>query len=314
MANIRTALKLFIKQPRIFFEVLFNRFNMKGMFCWLSDETFLRIEYFLHFGKKLNLKNPKSFNEKLNWSKLYNRKPEYSMMVDKYAVKEYVSGLIGSEYVIPTIGVWNSPEDIDWNSLPEKFVLKTTHGGGSNGVVICNNKNVFNIDLAKQRLNEGMKMDIYKIWREWPYKNVPKRIIAESYIEPHNEKKDLPDYKFFCFDGEVKALFVATERQTPNERLRFDFFDSDFNPLPFRQGHDHANVLPQKPKHFELMKSIASSLSKGIPHVRVDLYENEDKVYFGELTFFHFAGMVPFEPEEWDYKFGEWLDLPKKSN
>jgi hypothetical protein len=260
--------------------------------------------------KRLNLKNPRAFSEKLQWLKLYNRKPEYTMMVDKYAVKEYVASIIGSEYVIPTLGVWNRPEDIEWDKLPNQFVLKPTHDSG--GIVICRDKESLNKEEAIRKLKNGLKRDYFKMWREWPYKNVPKRIIAEKYIEPDPMIKDLPDYKFFCFDGEVKAMFVATERQVKGEEVKFDFFDADFNNLPFRQGHDHAKQLPSRPAHFEEMKKAAAKLSKGMPHARVDFYETNKGILFGEITLFHFSGLVPFEPDEWDYKFGEFLQLPSK--
>jgi hypothetical protein len=208
------------------------------------------------------------------------------------------------------LGIWDKPEDIDFDILPNQFVLKTTHGGGGSGVVICKDKKSFDKDAAIRTLRRSMKQNIYKSLREWPYKNVPRRVIAEKYIGSYPYIKDLPDYKFFCFNGVVKGLFVATERQNPNEEVKFDFFDANYNHLPFRQGHDHAKKVPSKPIHFEKMKEIAAKLSKDIPHVRVDLYDHCDKVYFGEMTFYHFGAEVPFEPEEWDYRFGEWLSLP----
>lgn len=276
----------------------------------LPDKPYLSLKFYKEFGRFPHWKDPQTFSEKLQWLKLYDRKSEYTMMVDKYAVKEYVADIIGEEYVIPTLGVWNRPEDIEWDILPSQFVLKTTHGGGNEGVVICRDKATFDKKSAIAKLNESLRTDLYLVWREWPYKNVPKRIIAEKYIEPHPDVKDLADYKFFCFDGKVKGLFVATERQNPNEEVKFDFFDENYNHLPFRQGHNHAAVIPPKPKNFELMKKIAEKLSKGMPHVRVDLYDLGENILFGELTLFHFSGLVKFEPEEWDYKFGEWIKLP----
>lgn len=279
----------------------------------LPDKAYLSLKYYRNFGKWPNWKNPQTYSEKLQWLKLYDRKPEYTIMVDKYAVKKYVADIIGEEYVIPTFGVWDRPEDIEWDKLPSRFVLKTTHGGGNEGVVICRNKNTFDRAKAIRLLNESLKTDLYVVWREWPYKNVPKRVIAEEYIEPRPDIADLSDYKFFCFDGVVKGLFVATERQNPDEEVKFDFFDADYHHLPFRQGHDHARECPPKPENFELMKMAAENLSKGKPHVRVDMYDLGDKILFGELTFFHFSGMVPFEPEEWDKWFGDMLTLPTKS-
>ena len=274
----------------------------------LPDELYLKVKFRQLMGKKLNLKNPQTFSEKLQWLKLYDRRPEYTTMVDKYAVKGYVAKIIGDEYIIPTLGVWDRPEDIDWDSLPNQFVLKCTHDSG--GLVICRDKSKLDKKAATTKLRKTLKQNYYRKWREWPYKNVPRRIIAEQYIEPAPDLKDLPDYKFFCFDGEVKALFVATDRQKEGEEVKFDFFDADFNRLPFKQGHEHAAVTPRKPKNFEVMKKAAAQLSKGLPHARVDLYEVGDKVLFGEITLFHFSGLVPFRPEEWDKVFGDMLTLP----
>ena len=291
---------------------------VKRGFAWLwskvghvfGDETYLKVRFRLLMGKKLNLKDPQTFSEKLQWLKLYNRRPEYTMMVDKYAVKEYVADIIGKEYVIPTLGVWDRPEDIEWDKLPDRFVLKTTHGGGSNGVVICKDKSTFDKKAAVKKLKNNMKESDWRIQMEWPYKNVPHRIIAEQFIDPTPDIKDLADYKFFCFDGVVKGLFVATERQKEGSDVKFDFYDENFNHLPFKQGHENANPYPSKPNNFELMKQAAAELSKGYPHVRVDLYDLGDRVLFGELTLYHFGGMVPFRPEEWDKVFGDMLTLP----
>ena len=299
-------LKSYFQDPKMTKIVLLEHFGQ-----WLPDKTYLKLMFRIKMGRRLNLKNPKTYNEKLQWIKLYDRKPEYTMMVDKYAVKDYVAKIIGDEYIIPTLGVWDRPEDIDFDSLPNQFVLKTTHGGGSCGVVICKDKTTFDREKAINHLNYSMKQKLYPYLKEWAYKNVQPRIIAEKYIESPSKNEDLSDYKFFCFDGEVKALFVATERQTAGDDVKFDFFDADFNLLPFRQGHDHASVTPAKPQSFEEMKVIASKLSKGIPHVRVDLYESNGRPLFGELTFFHFGAFMPFEPEKWDYTFGSWITLPK---
>lgn len=298
-------LKYYFTNPSVIPIVLLEHFGQ-----WLPDSLYVRIMYRLRIGHRLHLRNPKTFNEKIQWLKLYNRRPEYTMMVDKYAVKEYVSGLIGEEYIIPTLGVWEKPEDIDFDVLPNKFVLKTTHGGGSTGVIICKDKYSFDRADAIEKLKRSMKQDIYKYQKEWPYKNVHRRIIAEQYIDPVPGKKDLPDYKLFCFNGEVKALFVATDRQKEGEDVKFDFFDAEFNHLPFKQGHENAQVMPHKPRNFEMMKCAAAKLSKDIPLARVDFYEVADRVLFGEITFFHFSGTVPFEPDKWDRVLGDMLTLP----
>ena len=302
MYNINT----YLKQPRILGLSLLNHFG-----AFLPDKIYLRLNYRFSLGQKLNLNNPVSYNEKLQWLKLYYRRPEFTSYVDKSLVKDYVKDKIGEQYLIPTLGVWETLGDIDWDGLPNKFVLKSTNAGGNYGVVICKDKITFDKEDAIKKLKIGLALNLYKISREWPYKNVKPRIIAEQYMED-SVTKELRDYKFFCFDGVVKALLVGTERQKPGEDVKFDFFDENYNHLPFKQGHEHAAQIPAKPKSFELMKELASKLSKGIPHVRVDLYEVDGHPYFGEMTFFHFGGLVPFEPAEWDYKFGEWLTLPKK--
>lgn len=286
--------------------------KVEGSFIYplLSDKNALDLLFYNRFGRRIDWKNPQSYNEKLQWLKLYNRIPLYTKLVDKYEAKIWVANVIGSQYVTPTYGVWDSFDEIDFSQLPDKFVLKTTHGGGNTGVVICNDIYTFDIEAARVKLTESLLENSFNISREWPYKHVSHRIIAEKYIDPVPGLNDLPDYKFFCFDGVVKALFIGTERQKEGEDVKFDFFDADFNRLPFRQGHDHAKVTPLKPKNFELMKELAEKLSKGMPHVRVDFYDTGNDVFFGEMTFYHFSGMMPFEPEEWDYKFGEWISLP----
>lgn len=274
----------------------------------VPDKEYLKLRYWAVFGKKLNLKNPTTFNEKLQWLKLYDRKPEYSIMVDKYEAKKYVAGIIGDEYIIPTLGVWDKFDDIDFNELPDSFVLKCTHDSG--GLVICKDKKKLDIKSAKKKINACLNRNYYWVNREWPYKNVKPRIIAEKYMES-DDTNGLIDYKFFTFDGVAKALFIATERQNDNGETKFDFFDSQFKHLPIKNGHPNANNPPKKPEQFEKMISLSERLSKGIPHVRVDFYEVNGKAYFGELTFSHWSGFVPFEPDLWDAEFGSWITIPE---
>ena len=274
----------------------------------LPDKLFLKWLFRLRMGYKLNLDNPQTFSEKLQWLKLYNRKPEYTQMVDKYEAKKYVANIIGEEYIIPTLGVWDSVDDIDFDALPEQFVLKCTHDSG--GIIICPDKSQLNIAKAKKILRKGLKRNFYAVNREWPYKNVKPRIIAEKYMVDESGY-ELKDYKFFCFNGEPKAMFIATDRGVQGEETKFDFFDMDFNHLPFTNGHPNATREIAKPLSFEQMKHIAATLSQGLPHARIDLYDVNGKVYFGEITFFHWSGTTPFNPKEWDYKFGEWIKLPE---
>ncbi len=284
------------------------RSNSKlGLYNSMPDEEYLKKMYFLSMGKELNLDNPISFNEKIQWLKLHDRNPLYTTMVDKYEVKKYVAEAIGEKYIIPTIGVWDKFDDIDFERLPNQFVLKCTHDSG--GLLICRDKKQFDIKAARRKINKCMKMNFYYTSREWPYKDVKPRIIAEQYMED-NSTCDLPDYKFFAFDGIVKALFVDTDRQNQNEETKFDFYDLEFKHLPFTNVHPNASIPPEKQATFDEMVKLAEILSKKIPQLRVDFYEVNGRAYFGELTFSHWSGMVPFDLEEWDKIFGGWIRLP----
>lgn len=273
---------------------------------FLPDELFIQAKYFYHFHHFANLKNPQTYNEKLQWLKLHDRNPICTTLVDKYAVKQYVTDKIGKQYVIPTLGIWDRVEDIDFDKLPNQFVLKCTHDSGS--IVICKDKKQFNTANACEKLRKGLTQNFYWNGREWPYKNVSPRIIAETYMED-KKTAELRDYKFFCFNGKVKLLFVATGRQRAKEPC-FDFYDTNFVHLPLKHGHPNADQPIKKPIGFEEMKDLAHKLSTGIPQVRVDFYEVNGKVYFGELTLFHHGGFVPFDPVEWDKKMGNWISLP----
>lgn len=271
----------------------------------LSDKMYLKLAFYAKMGKRLRLKTPETYNEKLQWLKLYDRKPEYTKLVDKYEVKEFLSRTIGEQYVIPSLGVWDNFENVDFAKLPDQFVLKCTHDSG--GVVICKDKNSFDIEAARAKINKSLGKNYYYSGREWPYKAIKPRIIAEVYLE--DEKYgELRDYKFFSFHGVPKLMFVASERQS-KEETKFDFFDMEYNFIDMRNGHPNAKVHPEKPMHFELMKILTEKLSKGIPHVRVDFYEVNGSVYVGELTLYHWSGLTSFDPPEWDKKMGEWISL-----
>ena len=300
--NIRKILKyLFNKDYR------FTVNSLKlGMHKKMDDKTYLCRIFKGVFGYDLDLNNPKTFNEKVQWLKLYDRNPLYTKMVDKFEVKRIVSNLIGAEHVIPTLGVWNSFEEIDFNALPNQFVLKCTHDSG--GIVICRDKSCFDYKKAKKKIQKSLKRAYFTLLREWPYKNVPPRIIAEKYME-NSKTNDLRDYKFFCFNGAPKILFVATERQNKNVETKFDFFDMDFKHLPIVNGHPNSLTQIEKPEKFEEMIEFSKILSRGISHVRCDFYEIDGKVYFGEMTFSHYSGLVAFEPNEWDEKLGSWIDI-----
>ena len=294
------------KEPRAIIKFLLLFFSK-----YLEDRFYLSLLFKLTTGKKLNLDNPKSFNEKLQWLKLYDRRPEYTTYVDKYAVREYIAKTIGEEYLIPLLGVWNSPDEIDFDKLPNQFVLKCNHD--SQSICVCKNKTEFDNLNAKEKLRKCLKRDYYLSSREWPYKDVSRKIIAEKLMVD-DSGYELKDYKIFCFNGKAKAMFIATDRMNKNEETKFDFFDMNFNHLDFTHGHPNAKVFPKKPKNFELMKHLAEKLSKGIPQIRIDFYEINGKVYFGEMTLFHHAGLVLFKPEKWDYIFGSWIDLPENKH
>lgn len=281
---------------------------MKYLMQFLPDKLFLQMKYYYHFKKFPDLKNPKTYNEKLQWLKLYNRNPEYSKMVDKYEAKKIVASIIGSEYVIPAYGVWDKFNDIDFDSLPNQFVLKTTHDCG--GIVVCKDKSKFNKNAARKFLKSHMKRNYYAEGREWPYKNVKPRILAEKFMEDV-ETQELRDYKFFTFNGKVKMLFIASDRQSEHEQTKFDFFDENFNHLDLSNGHPNRADEIKKPVTFDLMKTLSEKLSNDIPHVRVDFYEVNGKVYFGEMTFFHWSGFVPFKPQKWDDVLGKMIVLPQ---
>lgn len=272
----------------------------------VSDEIFLKVAFRLKVGYWPDFEVPKSYNEKLQWLKMHYIRPEYTQMVDKIEVKKYVGSIIGDKYIIPTIGTFDDLSDINWNSLPNQFVIKAAHDSG--GVVVCRDKRKLNILEAENRLINSGKRDYTKFNKEYPYHNVAHRYIVEKYMEDESGT-GLIDYKIFCFDGSPKYLFVATGRQVGD--TRFDFFDLNFNHIPVLNGHPNADKIPTKPKNFDEMLEIATKLSKGMPHVRVDLYNIDGNIYFGELTFFHWSGLMPYEPREWDYKFGEYLKLPK---
>lgn len=302
------TLNYFVHNPRKIAIPLLTRFGR-----WLPDKPYLQLMFYAQLGYKLDLCNPKSFNEKLQWLKLNDRNPVYTQMVDKYEAKRYVAKIIGDEYIIPTIGVYEKGDDINFEELPNQFVLKVTHDSG--GIVVCKDKSTFNRIEAVKALNKSLKENFYYMNREWPYKNVHPRIIVEKYMENggnNSLKNELTDYKFFCFNGEPKLMFVATDRFTSGVETKFDFFDTNFNHLPFVNGYPNSTINIPKPASFELMKELACKLSTGIPHVRVDFYDVDGHVYFGELTFYHWSGFVPFYPREWDYKIGEMLDLPSK--
>lgn len=276
----------------------------------IPDKIYLKFKFRRVMGYPLNLKNPITYNEKLQWLKLYDHNELYEKLVDKYEVKDYVKSIIGDEYIIPTYGVWDKFDDIDFDALPNEFVLKCTHDSG--GLVICKDKNQFDIKTAKEKIERCLKRNYFYLNREWPYKNVKARIIAERYL-PFSDTNDLKDYKFFCFDGKVKALFVASDRNNESQETKFDFFDEKYNPLNIVNGHPNSEVLPEKPESFEKMVELAERISCGLVHARIDFYEFNGRPLFGEVTLSHWGGFKKFYPEKWDRIFGDWIQLPQIS-
>lgn len=272
--------------------------------CWKNDKTYLSVVFFLKMKDRMHWNNPMTFNEKLQWLKLYDRKPVYTRIVDKDAVKEYVAERIGKEYVIRTIGVYDTPQDIDFSGLPDRFVLKTTHGGGGCGVVVCKDRNRLDERSVQEKLQKSMDSDIYTSYREWPYKDVPRKIIAEEFVE--TEDGDLRDYKFFCFNGEPRFLKVDFGRFTEHHA---NYYDLEWNLLPFEETDfprvpDHKE---NKPENFEKMIELARLLAHGHRFIRVDLYNVNGKIYFGELTLYPASGFGTFSPAEWDRKIGDMM-------
>jgi len=289
-------------------EVLRNyieRANEKGLFNWLPDKYCLHLLYWSRLGERLNLRSPQTFNEKLQWLKLYNRKPEYTKMVDKYGAKQYVAERIGGEYVIPTLGVWDRFEDIDFDALPDQFVLKCTHDSG--GLEVVRDKTKLDKDAVKAKIDRSLKKNYYFHGREWPYKDVLPRILAEVYMQD-GDKINLPVYKFMNFSGEPRIIQVIQNDKTDAETI--DYFDTDWNLLDLKQNFPNSAKLLERPRRLSEMLEISRNLSKGIPNVRVDLYEIDGRIYFSEFTFFSDSGFAPFYPPEWNEIMGSWIQLP----
>lgn len=277
---------------------------------WLPDGPYLKLMCRIKMGAKLDLDHPRDYYEKIHWLKINQRDPLLTTLVDKAAVKPWVAEKIGSKYVIPTLGLWEHADEIDYDSLPAQFVLKTTHSGGNTGVVICRDKSKLDKTTTAAMLNASLRDNPYRRHREWPYLNVPPRVIAEKLlVDPENPLEPPRDYKFLCFDGKPRIVKLDVDRW---EHHCANYYDTDFNLLPF-WGDDYPpdKLKPQsKPHGWDTMLEIARTLSQGLPHVRVDLYDIAGKIYFGELTFFHAGGWSKFVPEEWNKRVGDLIKLP----
>lgn len=282
---------------RIALKIL-NRF-----FDWLPDKNFIKIKFYLNLGYKLNLSNPLTFNEKLQWLKLNNRKPLYTDLVDKIKVKGYVSKLIGKEYIIPTIATFQKPEDINFELLPDKFVVKCNHNSG--GVVICKDKTKLNVGNVIRNLKKNLQTDYYRIGREWPYKNVNRAILVEELLETHDN--DIKDYKFYCFNGKVKCCLVCTGRSAGD--LRMNFYDENWQLLPFTRHYPNTSSPINPPESLNEMIILAEKLAGKERFVRIDFYDVSGRIYFGEMTFYPGNGWGDFSPVSWDLQLGKWLNI-----
>ena len=301
MSKIRT----FIENPQYFI----TSPAAKGWLNWVPDSLYLKLLYRVIMGRKLNLKNPKEYNEKLQWLKLNDRKPEYSTMVDKYEVRGYIEDLLGDKYLIPCLGIYDSVDDIDIDALPDRFVLKCTHDSGS--VEICKDKSSFDIECARHRLSQAMKRNYYATYREWPYKYVKPRIIAEGYLE--GDGGDLKDYKVMCFNGEAKIIEVHENRFVEGKVHTQTFYDREWNIVPLTQVETVTVDRPgERPRQLDEILRLSELIAKDMYHARIDWYIEGDKIYFGEITFFDGSGFESFSTPEMERMLGDMINLPEK--
>lgn len=292
-----------LKNPNRLIRVLGHR----GFFNFMPDLLYLKLVYRAEMGKRLNLKKPKAFNEKLQWLKLYDRDLKNSQYVDKYEVRNYIAKTIGDKYLIPLINVYDDVDQINWESLPDSFVLKCTHGSSSN--IICKDKNKLDINSAKKMLEKWMKKSWHSFGREWEYKNIKPRIICEEFMVDEKEK-ELIDYKLMSFNGEVKCVFLCLNRDS-DKGLNINIYNKEWELMPFeRDGAPNTKEIVAKPENLELMIELAEKISKEFPFMRVDFYEINNRVYFGEMTFYPASGFKGFTPESYDEVLGNWLTLP----
>lgn len=303
MGKIKTFIKLIIHPRQMIVFLASNRY-----LNWLPDKPYLKLFYWGMIGKKLNLENARGFNEKLQWLKLYYHEPKHRILVDKYEVKEYVKEHYPELKLITTLGIWKNANDIDFDALPDQFVLKCTHDSGS--IVICKDKRKLDIPATIKKLNRSLSKSMYKYGREWVYKDLAPRVIAEEFLQD-DDSDELKDFKFMCFNGKVKSIFVCSDRFSP-EGLHVTFFDTDWNTMPFTRHYPRRESGISRPYDLEKMIELAEKMSQGIPFVRIDFYSVHKEIYFGEYTFFPGCGFEEFTPDEWDYTMGEWIELPER--
>lgn len=308
--SISKIIKRIIDNPRMILAYV----NATGCLNFLSDRTILRMLWWVRTGKKLNDKTPKSFNEKIQWLKIYNHDPKLNLFVDKYAVRDYVKDILGEACLIPLIGVWDDPDEIDFSLLPSQFVLKCNHNAAI-GLCICRNKEYLDESHAIKELKRGLRKNFYYSSREWAYKDVRRKVICEKYMED-SSGKGLRDYKFFCFNGIAKFVYLS-EGLENHDTAKISFYDLDGNEMPFkRKDYAPFSEKPSFPKNFNELIDAANKLaaSTKLPFVRIDLYSIDNKMYFSEITCYPNSGFIPFDPDEWDDKVGAWMDLSKFMN
>ena len=285
-----------LSHPRAATNTLLVHFGKK-----IPDKRYLSMLYFINFGKKPNLDTPRSFSEKMNWLKLHDRRNIYTTMADKYAAKAFVAERIGSEFVVKNYGVYDRWEDIDFNLLPNQFVIKGTHDSG--GAFVCKDKSTFDFNKVEQRIKHNLRINYFYPLREWPYKNIKPRIIVDQLLDEHSGH-ELRDYKFWCFNGKPTYMYITNKGKVIKE----NFYDMDFNPVSINHGFERTIPEYEKPSNFDKMKELATQLSAGIPFVRVDFFNVDGKIYFGEFTFYDWGGMRPFR-NDWDEKIGQHIQL-----
>ena len=302
MINIAKKIMKFLTDPYVRFFCL----DYLGIYKKMSDEEYLKKKFRLRVGYELDITNPKSFNEKIQWLKLYDRNPLYIDLVDKIKVKSFVASKIGYEYIVPTLDVWTTSSEFSINKLPSKFVLKCNHNSGT-GMYICKDKSCCDISKIRRNLAKGLRENYYLYNREWPYKDIERKILAEELLE-NDDGSEVLDYKLLVFNGKVKCSFVCTERFSP-EGMKVTFFDEQWEEMPFERHYPKSNKAIPKPKNYKLMIELAEKLAAGIRFVRIDFYEVNSKVYFGEMTFYPGSGFEEFTPKKWDYILGDYIIL-----
>ncbi|KNZ42032.1 ATP-grasp fold amidoligase family protein [Acetobacterium bakii] len=293
------------KIPRIKASFL-HLWHLPAIQFFVPDRFYLKLQYRHYFGKELNLDNPVTFNEKLQWLKLYDRKPEYTQMVDKYEVKNYIKETIGADFLIPLLGVYNNFDDIDFAVLPDQFVLKPNHTSGN--VYICRDKSTIDYQQLKSDVDGWLKRQYFWVHREWPYKNVKPRIICEQFISENDTVPD--DYKVLCFNGKAKLIEVHSDRFGNHHQ---DFYNGKWHKMKISQGFNTSDQRLEKPRAFDQMIAMSETLAREMNHVRIDWFIVQDKLYFGEITFFDGAGFEPFDDEENDMLLGNFINLPIKN-